>query len=329
MLRRICGVSVGMVLLASIAVAQEAEVMGNWEGNFTKKDWAGKPISAQIVAQGRDAFRGVIEFDVAEGQTTSVRIKGEMEKKGAAFSGKADLGPALGGECEVSGEVVDGLFSGKFRGRKGPGAFEMKRVLKGSPTLGAKPPEGAVVLFDGTNLDAWKCSKTPWEIVEGGAMEIRPGNIVSKQEFADCTLHVEFRTPFMPPARGQARGNSGVYVQGRYEVQVLDSFGLAPADNGCGGIYKKAVPKVKACLPPLEWQTYDIVFRAPRLNDAGETTENARITVKHNGILIHDDVELDGVCGGGVGNQTSKTGPLMLQDHHNRVQYRNIWILPM
>lgn len=323
MLRKIHLAAFGILFLAVAAVAQD-EVMGNWEGTFTSKDWNGKPISAQIIDEGKGEYRAFLEI----GQDKKVMVTGEAGKKGAQFSGKAYLDAEIGGACNIECKVADGKLTGRFSGRKSPGPFEMARVVKKSPSLGAKPPDGAVVLFDGTNVDAWNFKKTPWELVEGGAMEIRPGDTFSKQEFGDCKIHLEFRTPFMPRARGQGRGNSGVYIQGMYEVQVLDSFGLAPADNGCGGIYKKAVPKVNACLPPMEWQTYDIAWRAPRFNEAGQKTENARITLEHNGVLIHDDVELDGRCGGGLPGEEGKTGSLLLQDHSNRVQFRNIWILP-
>jgi hypothetical protein len=188
---------------------------------------------------------------------------------------------------------------------------------------------GADILFNGSSLKRWQLrnGKQPtWDIVSEGAMQVGDGDIVSKQLFSDALIHLEFKTPFMPEARGQARGNSGVYVHGRYEIQVLDSFGLPPRDNGCGGIYQAAVPLVNASLPPEEWQTYDIEFRAPRFDSSGKKTQNARITVHHNGILIHDDVELPGPTPGGIDNVESSEGPLLLQDHGNPVQYRNIWI---
>jgi hypothetical protein len=131
----------------------------------------------------------------------------------------------------------------------------------------------------------------------------------------------------MPEATGQERGNSGVYVQGRYEVQVLDSYGLAPSLGDCGAIYGKHVAAVNACRPPERWQSYDIEFRAPRFDAAGKKTENARLTVWLNGMKIHADVEVDGPTAGGEANE-APLGPLLLQDHGNPVRYRNLWILP-
>ena len=139
-------------------------------------------------------------------------------------------------------------------------------------------------------------------------------------------MHIEFRTPFMPKSRGQARGNSGVYLQGRYECQVLDSFGLDGADNECGGIYSINKPVVNACLPPLAWQTYDIDFKAAKYGADGKKTTNARVTIKHNGIVIHDDQELTHGTPGHVPEGAEPYG-LYLQDHGNPVAFRNIWVV--
>lgn len=174
----------------------------------------------------------------------------------------------------------------------------------------------------------WKL--VPGDALEPGYMEVGPGSIVSRAQFGDHRLHIEFRTPYKPDARGQGRGNSGVYVQGRYEVQVLDSYGLKGANNECGGIYSVKAPRVNMCAPPLQWQTYDITFRAPRFNKDGDKVKNARITVLHNGVNIHDDVELtvDGTTAA-PWKGPARQGPIYLQDHGNPVQYRNIWVLPL
>jgi hypothetical protein len=198
------------------------------------------------------------------------------------------------------------------------------------------PPSGALVLFDGEGLDRWVKadgkSAPAWELVGGGAMQVSPrgGSLITRQKFdGHFKLHVEFRVPYMPKAQGQGRGNSGVYLQGRYEVQILDSYGLKSQDNDCGGIYKVATPKVNACKAPTVWQSYDIDFRAPRFED-GKKVEPARISVLQNGVPIHEDVviPIDNTTSG-LGGDPSQPGPIMLQDHGNPVQYRNIWLLPL
>lgn len=196
------------------------------------------------------------------------------------------------------------------------------------------PPEGAVVLFDGKDLDNWVQARgkdagkpATWELVQGDAMQVKGGDIVTRREFdGHFLLHVEFRVPYMPDKTGQGRGNSGVYLQGRYEVQVLDSYGLNSQDNDCGGIYKVARPQVNACKAPTIWQAYDIEFTAP-VFEGGKKVKPAKISVIQNGKTIHKDVEihLDNTVSG-LGGDPSKPGPIMLQDHGNPVQYRNIWL---
>lgn len=197
------------------------------------------------------------------------------------------------------------------------------------------PPKDAVVLFDGKSLDGWVKTngkdKAHWKLLEGGVMQVeKGGNIITEKTFdGSFKLHVEFRVPYMPDAKGQGRGNSGVYVQGRYEVQVLDSYGLDSKDNDCGGIYSVAAPKSNACKAPTVWQSYDIEFHSPKCVD-GKKTEMARITVLHNGVKIHDDVKINkDNTTAGLGGDPCKPGPIMLQDHGNPVQYRNIWLVPM
>ena len=157
----------------------------------------------------------------------------------------------------------------------------IKKVVRKSSTLGAKPPKGATVLFDGKSADKF----VKGELVMKNLLR---HDCESKQKFGDHSLHLEFRTPFLPHARGQGRGNSGMYIQGRYEVQVLDSFGLEGKNNECGGIYSISEPKVNMCFPPLTWQTYDYDFTAA-VYEGGKKTKNARVTIRHNGVVIHDD----------------------------------------
>jgi hypothetical protein len=165
-----------------------------------------------------------------------------------------------------------------------------------------------------------------WKILEDGSMQVNGGDILTKERFGDHKLHIEFKLPYMPFASGQGRANSGVYLHGRYEVQVLDSYGLEGEDNECGGIYQVSKPAVNMCYPPLQWQCYDITFRAPHFDNAMKKTANARITVVHNGVVIHDNIELPKGTGGAIDNNEGRLGVLLLQDHGNPVQFRNIWV---
>ena len=172
-------------------------------------------------------------------------------------------------------------------------------------------------------------TKINFKLLKDGAMEVGPGSIITKKKFRDLKAHVEFRTPYMPKAKEQARGNSGVYILGLYEVQVLDSYGLEGKDNECGGIYKVAAPRVNMCAPPGQWQSYDIEFHAARFDDSGKKTKNARITVIHNGVTIQENLELPEPTGGAAGLAENRPGGIYLQDHGNPVQYRNIWAVDL
>jgi hypothetical protein len=202
-----------------------------------------------------------------------------------------------------------------------------KNLFKGDESI----PADAIVLFDGKDLSQWvkrgdREATAEWK-VENGYMEVAPGtgDICSRELFEDCQIHVEFWLPLMADCTGQARANSGVYLQGRYEVQVLDSYGLDAQDNDIGGIYKLAAPMVNASRPPEQWQTYDIFFVAPRFNEHGTKTTNARISVLLNGVWIHHDLEVPGPTGGEIDHDFAQPGPLMLQDHGNLIRFRNVW----
>jgi hypothetical protein len=197
------------------------------------------------------------------------------------------------------------------------------------------PPDGAVVLFDGKSVDKWVKkdgkSKVEWKLADGAMEGVKGhGDIVTRDTFAGrFKLHVEFRVPYEPKATGQGRGNSGVYVQGRYEIQVLDSYGLQSKNNDCAAIYEVAAPSRNVCKAPTVWQSYDIEFTAPKF-DGKKKTEPTVMTVYHNGVKVHDAVKVPvDNTRAGMGGDPATPGPILLQDHGHPVQYRNIWLLPL
>jgi len=220
-------------------------------------------------------------------------------------------------------------------GQASYGPLDGLKILKPADTQdhpSTPAPAGAVVLFDGKSTEAFqhRDGKSPigWKVTPEGFLEVKGGDIVTKEKFSTpMHLHVEFRVPYMPKASGQGRGNSGVYVQGRYEVQVLDSYGLDSKDNDCGGIYGVAKPLVNACKAPTVWQAYDIDFTPP-VFEGGKKVKEGVITVKQNGVTIHDQQKItkDNTTAG-LGGNPAEGGPILLQDHGNPVQYRNIWVV--
>ena len=196
----------------------------------------------------------------------------------------------------------------------------------------SQPPPGARVLFDGTSLAAWKPGK--WKL-EGGWVEIAPGSgsLETKQGFGSCRLHLEWWTPPSSERRGQNRGNSGVFLMGRYEIQILDTYEPATyADGMAGALYGVRPPRSNALRPAGQWQTYDIEFRRPVFAEDGTLLEPARVTLDVNGVRVHEDAAFDGVTShrrrAGY-KPHSASEPLVLQDHDEVVRFRNIWLLPL
>ncbi len=287
-----------------------------------KKLHAAPVYAAQVIAKKDNAFTLVLLAGGLPGDGWDG--KGRWEAAGQLVEGKVHFAQD---DSKVTADLADGTLTGTL----GDQSFSLKKTLRISPTMGLKPPTDAVVLFDGEEASLKNWVKVEYD-KENHLLGVVKSRAITKASFGDMTLHLEFRTPFMPAGTGQARGNSGVYLQQRYEVQVLDSFGLVNLDNDCGGIYKVAPAKVNMCFPPRSWQTYDIDFTAARYDDTGKKIANARVTVKLNGQVIHDNQELPKQTGGGQNEAapdkgTLATGPLFLQDHGNPVYYRNIWVV--
>ena len=266
-------------------------------------------LGVQVIARGGGKFEayllpGGLPGDGWKRGDPRVRIEGERK----------------GGVVTLSDKRLTGkIESGKLTLTADQGKAVLERIERKSPTLGQRPPAGAVVLFDGNGLTHFEkdAHKSPDNNLMAGT--------VTKDKINDYTLHLEFRLSWMPTAAGQARSNSGVYVHDCYEIQVLDSFGLSGENNECGGFYRIKAPDVNMCFPPMTWQTFDVEMTAPKYDAAGQKTANARITVRHNGVLIHDRVGLPNAT---PGRQKEGPGPrpIHLQGHGNKVEYRNIWV---
>jgi hypothetical protein len=217
----------------------------------------------------------------------------------------------------------------RAQGGEPPAPKAEPRVVNPGP-----PPADAIVLFDGKDLSQWQSSKNggeaKWAIADGAAMVNGTGSILTKQAFGDCQLHLEWATPAQVKGDGQGRGNSGVILQGRYEIQVLDSYNNKTYFDGqAGALYHQHAPLVNACRAPGEWQEYDIIFHAPRFDEAGKLLKPGDVTVLQNRVLVQDHVEIKGPTAGGnppVYKPHPLKQPLTLQDHKNPVRYRNIWI---
>ncbi len=288
------------------------------QGEYLGAIDGGGVLAAQVAAMGGGAFAVTFLPGGLPGAGWDNATKAEAKAK---TEGDQTTASGAGWSAQIAGETMTGKTA------KGE-SFTLKKTVRRSPTLGAKPPAGAVVLFDGTNTDAWAKGK----LEQRGFLCVLPDQPITKQSFGDFTLHLEVMLPFQPQDRGQGRGNSGVYLQDRYEVQVVDSFGFKvgpgrPNGDVIGDIYSKRGADTNAALPPLTWQTYDIDFTAARWAD-DKKTANATATVRINGILIHNQAEISGCTGGNGHKETPEPGPLMLQNHSYPVVYRNIWIVP-
>ncbi|TWT57657.1 hypothetical protein KOR42_10190 [Thalassoglobus neptunius] len=269
-----------------------------------------EPVALQVVALGDGKFAGSKYYGGLPGAGwfggDRFVLDGQLE---------GDVVVMHGDQYDIE---IDGDRALVFT-KDGRQAGELIKTYRVSPTMGASPPPGAIVLFDGQPTEHFKSPK----LTEDGLLM---AGTETTEGFRDFRLHGEFRIPYKPMALGQARGNSGFYLQSRYEVQVLDSFGLEGIENECGALYRTRRPDFNMCLPPLTWQTYDIDLTSPRFDEDGNKVSNMRISVWHNGVLIHNNVEIENKTGAGKPEGELRL-PTKIQDHANPVVYRNIWLV--
>ena len=323
-----------MLALSADKAGPDFLVQGEYEGESVREGKAAK-YAAQIAALGNGKFHAVFLSGGLPGAGWDMKnlmeIDGKTEGQKTVFVGK-----------DFSAEITADLLTGSHTPVE---TFALKKVVRHSPTEGQKAPKGAVILFDGTNTEAWErglmdkfgrlITDLPKEFQNEGFISGRDKVFVgpgptTKRNVKNFTLHLEFIEPFKPSARGQSRGNSGVYIQGRYEVQILDSFGFKLDDKHAvgdlsGEIYKQQVPLVSMNYPPLSWQTYDIDFQSAQF-DGDKKTKNAVITVKHNGVVVHDNYEITAKTGAGK-PEGAAPAPIILQNHGNPIFFRNIWLV--
>ncbi len=314
------------------------------QGEYVGGMQGGGKIGAQVIALGNGQFQCVIlpgglpgagwdgknkilmDGKTEEGKTVFTPTKGKRNYLAGPpqqFSATSKFPPA--GHQEYTATLNSDGEKQVIQGQTDSGTrFRLMKTARQSPTLGEKPPKGALILFDGTNADEWTRGRID---KNNGSLNTDGNNILSKRKFNNYTMHLEFLLPYRPAARSQGRGNSGFYQVHHYEVQILDSFGLDGKNNECGGLYSQTAPRVNMCLPPLVWQTYDVEFTNAVPGEGGKVAKKARITLKHNGVVIHDDAEIRGPTGGHRSDPEGTPGPILLQGHGNPLQFRNIWIV--
>lgn len=331
-----------LLILASMASiifsgqAMASDLVGEYVGKIDAKFgyFKDNPTIAFQVYKENNKYKVGIYPDLWRRAAPYAKLESKGEGSKITFATNGWF--ALKGEITKDG--LKGVATSHNKEGKCDSPFEIKKLDRKSPTLGKKAPEGADVLFDGKSFEQWKFHSgkpVSWKLMPDGSMEVARtptsrGSLVSKKAYKDLEMHIEFMIPDeSDKTLGQGRGNSGVFI-GNFEVQVLDSFGMNGLWNECGALYKYMPPQVNASMPPLKWQTYDIKYRAPRFKD-GKISEYPRITVVHNGIIIHNDVELREATSNSsayrsIENMKDIPVHISMQDHGNPIRFRNIWV---
>lgn len=285
-------------------------LLGEFVGTVTLSEGKQEPLALQIRPIGENKFDALQYSGGLPGQEL---YKSELLKLAGIRSG--DFVILSGGPWAIFVEKDHCMLVSREGNRVG----RLERIVRSSPTLGAEPPKDAIILFDGKNTDQFVTANVTEDGLLMQGADIKP-------MLNDFNMHVEFRLPYLPSKDDQERGNSGIYLQSRYEMQVLDSFAQEPKFNGCGSIYRYKSPDLNMCLPPLQWQTYDIVFTAPRWAADGTKIRNATVTSWLNGIKVQDNVSMESKTGAGKPEEPVLL-PTKIQDHKDQVRFRNIWAI--
>ncbi|MEM9398653.1 MAG: DUF1080 domain-containing protein [Verrucomicrobiota bacterium] len=328
------------VLLTVLHADEVPLIMGDWQGAY---------IDAPPKSYGFDNPSIVAQVVGVNGGAFHVKMMNAFERR-ANLDFEKVLKPLDGiiqyKDKQWEFELGPDGWKGKRTMKRGKGKvdelpFELKRVVRISQTLRRKAPEGADVILPADTLSGFEHGDgkpATWELLPGGVLETFPrkegnksgGHLFTKNVYADCEIHLEFKLPYEPEHSGQGRGNSGIFIQNAYEVQILDSYGFESGWTEAGSIYRVAPSKVNRSRPPGQWQTYDITFRAAQFDESGKLIQAPEITVYHNGELIHKDQEIFERSGFTELNRLKPhiqgPAPILLQDHGHRIQFRNFWV---
>lgn len=352
MLRLLQVATVFAVCQAAMAAELSPQIQGNWLGEWKNEGGMGGKTVAEITGLGNGEYQATFTaYDSGEQDkgVFSFSISGySVNEEKVVFTQKIDLGRL--GNFSFDAEVEKGKLDAKYsNGNSFKGTIELQRIEKKVEEVGTKPLPGSVVLLDGKSLEHWVTPDDPaigWKLENGVlsspqsdvALPSTEGHLVSKSQFNDAQIHVEFRVPYLPEQRGQARGQGGIYLQGRYELQIVDSFGFPRSKDAAdefsdhdalGAIFQQRAPTEQPALPPGEWQAFDITFLAAKRDAAGKVTRPAEVTVLLNGVQIHDRVPLLKPTEGAPLQDDSTRAGLILQNGGQRVEYRNIWFVPL
>ncbi|MCK4920436.1 MAG: DUF1080 domain-containing protein [Bacteroidales bacterium] len=324
--------SAGMMFITVLTAGQSFH--GDYQGVFS--DQGRYPLNkkhASCAAQVIDAGNNNYVIHLTEKLYTGAGILGRAQ-------GRMKEGSIVFESDGLSGTIEGNKLTGQLSFRDQLLGFELTKTERISPTLGAAPPEDAIILFDGQGFDPWIGDgerPVQWKILNGDEAEVIPvtlgvrpkHDIYTRKKFTDVYLHIEFKLPLMAEATGQQRANSGVIFEEVGEIQILDSYGLEGDFNECGAIYRNSPPKVNMAFPPMSWQTFDIIFSSPSYDKNGNRVGDGKMTVYHNGVRIHHEYPLKRGPAQLAPGEQRFPGSIRLQDHQNTLWFKNIWAVEL